>query len=59
MRFTYYRFNSKFRDELLNGEIFHILAEAKIVFVIWRRHYNTMRPHSLLAYRPPAPEIIQ
>ncbi|MCL5778975.1 transposase, partial [Limibaculum sp. FT325] len=24
----------------------------------WRRHYNTVRPHSTLAYRPPAPEVI-
>ena len=22
----------------------------------WRRHYNTIRPHSSLGYRPPAPE---
>jgi putative transposase len=21
----------------------------------WRVHYNTVRPHSLLGYRPPAP----
>jgi putative transposase len=24
----------------------------------WRRHYNTVRPHSALNYRPPAPEAI-
>jgi hypothetical protein len=24
----------------------------------WRRHYNTMRPHSALGYRPPAPEAV-
>jgi glycerol-3-phosphate dehydrogenase len=24
----------------------------------WRVHYNTIRPHSALGYRPPAPEII-
>jgi len=24
----------------------------------WRRHYNTVRPHSALGYRPPAPETI-
>jgi putative transposase len=52
-------FNSKLRDELLNGEIFYTLAEAKIVIEIWRRHYNTKRPHSSLGYRPPAPEVIQ
>ncbi|TCK19742.1 transposase InsO family protein [Ancylobacter aquaticus] len=51
-------FNSKLRDELLNGEIFYILAEAKIVIESWRHHYNTERPHSSLGYRPPAPEVI-
>ena len=24
----------------------------------WRHHYNTIRPHSSLGYRPPAPETI-
>jgi transposase InsO family protein len=38
-------FNSKLRDELLNGEIFDTLKEAKIVIESWRRHYNTIRPH--------------
>ena len=38
-------FNSKLRDELLNGEIFYTLKEAKIVIEAWRRHYNTIRPH--------------
>ena len=23
----------------------------------WRRHYNTIRPHSSLGYKPPAPEV--
>ncbi len=48
-------FNSKLRDELLNGEIFPRLAEARIVTEGWRRYYNTKRPHSSLGYRPPAP----
>lgn len=52
-------FNSKLRDELLNGEIFYSLAEARIVIESWRRHYNTERPHSSLGYRPPAPEAVQ
>ncbi len=52
-------FNGKFRDELLNGEIFYTLKEAKILIEQWRRHYNTIRPHSSLNYRPPAPEAIQ
>ena len=25
----------------------------------WRRHYNTVRPHSSLGYRPPAPQTIE
>jgi len=48
-------FNSKLRDELLNGEIFYSLAEAQIVIEQWRRYYNTDRPHSSLGYKPPAP----
>jgi putative transposase len=51
-------FNSKLRDELLNGEIFYSLKEARIIIEAWRRHYNTIRPHSALAYRPPAPEVV-
>ena len=48
-------FNSKLRDELLNGETFYSLAEARIVIEGWRVHYNTQRPHSSLGYKPPAP----
>jgi transposase InsO family protein len=48
-------FNGKLRDELLNGEIFYSLKEAKVVIEQWRKHYNTKRPHSALGYRPPAP----
>ena len=51
-------FNGKLRDELLNGEIFYTLAEARILIERWRRHYNTVRPHSSLGYRPPAPLTI-
>jgi transposase InsO family protein len=49
-------FNGKLRDECLNGEIFYSLKEATVVIEQWRRHYNTMRPHSALNYRPPAPQ---
>ena len=48
-------FNARFTDELLNGEIFYSLREAQIIIEQWRRHYNTVRPHSSLGYRPPAP----
>jgi transposase InsO family protein len=49
-------FNSKLRDELLNGEIFYTLREAQVLTGMWRRHYNTLRPHSSLGYKPPAPQ---
>ena len=45
--------------ELLNGEIFYTLKEARIVIERWRHHYNTVRPHSSLGYKPPAPEVLQ
>ena len=51
-------FNGKFRDELLNGEIFDTLLEARVITEQWRKYYNTKRPHSSLNYRPPAPEAI-
>jgi transposase InsO family protein len=51
-------FNSKLRDELLNGELFYTLAEARIVIESWRRHYNTQRPHSSFGYKPPAPHAL-
>ena len=49
-------FNGKLRDELLNVEVFDTLWEAKVLAERWRREYNQRRPHSALAYRPPAPE---
>ena len=49
-------FNGKLRDELLNGEIFYTLKEARVLIERWRQHYNRVRPHSSLGYRPPAPE---
>jgi len=51
-------FNGKLRDELLNGEIFYSLREAQILIERWRQHYNTIRPHSSLGYRAPAPKTI-
>ena len=50
-------FNARLRDELLDGEIFYSLAEARILIESWRRHYNTERPHGSLGYKPPAPEV--
>jgi putative transposase len=48
-------FNSKLRDELLKVGLFDGLTEAQVLTERWRRHYNTVRPHSSLDYRPPAP----
>ena len=52
-------FNGKFRDELLNCEIFDTLFEAKVLIEEWRKEYNTFRPHSALGYLPPAPETVE
>ncbi len=51
-------FNGKLGDELLDGEIFYSLKEAQVLIERWRYHYNTVRPHSALGYRPPAPQAI-
>jgi putative transposase len=52
-------FNGKLRDELLAREQFDTLLESKVLIERWRRHYNTVRPHSSLGYRAPVPEAIQ
>jgi transposase InsO family protein len=51
-------FNGKLRDELLDREIYYTLREAQVVIENWRRQYNTVRPHSSLGYRPPAPQAM-
>ena len=51
-------FNSRLRDEFLNGEIIYTLKEAKVLIGWWRDHYNTIRPHSSLGYKPPAPRTV-
>ena len=51
-------FNGKLSDELLAGEVFDTLLEARVLIERWRVLYNTVRPHSSLGYRPPAPEVI-
>jgi hypothetical protein len=48
----------KLRDECLNQEIFYSLKEAQVVIGQWRKHYNTVRPHSSIGYRPPAPQTM-
>ena len=51
-------FNARLRDELLDGEVFYTLREAEVVIESWRCHYNTVRPHASLGFRPPAPEVL-
>ena len=51
-------FNGKLADMLLEREVFDTLHEAKVLIERWRQHYNTIRPHSSLGYRPPAPVTI-
>ena len=51
-------FNSKLRDEFLDREVLYTQKEARVLIEAWRRHYNTVRPHSSLGYRPPAPETL-
>jgi transposase InsO family protein len=52
-------FHGRLRDELIDREIFDTLLEAKVLIERWRNEYNTVRPHSSLRYRSPAPEAIQ
>jgi len=47
-------FNSRFRDELLNRELFTGLEDARWVVDRWRLDYNHHRPHSSLDYQTPA-----
>jgi transposase InsO family protein len=47
-------FNSRFRDELLDREMFHNLAEAKLLSQDYKLDYNHHRPHSSLDYMTPA-----
>jgi len=48
-------FNGRLRDECLNTESFHTLKEAQVILEQWWHHYNHIRPHTSLGYKPPAP----
>ena len=39
--------------------VFHSLREVQVLAERWRVHYNTIRPHSSLGYKSPAPETWQ
>ena len=47
-------FNSRFRDELLDRELFTSLVEAKALVADYVGSYNNERPHSALRYATPA-----
>ncbi len=47
-------FNGRFRDGCLNQHWFRDLADARQIIDAWRQHYNAVRPHSSLGYKPPA-----
>jgi len=51
-------FNGKCRDEFLDRELLDTLLETRVLTARWRQEYNQVRPHSVLGYRPPAPEAI-
>lgn len=48
------RFNGSMRDELLNGEEFDSLTEARVVIATWVEEYNTLRPHRGLGMMTPS-----
>ena len=51
-------YNARMRDEFLNRELFGNLYEAQVLTRRWMEYYNTVRPHSSLGGRPPAPQAI-
>ena len=45
-------------NELLDGEILNTLRDKlETVIESLRRHFNAIRPHESLGYKPPAPEV--
>ena len=51
-------FNGKIRDGFLNRELFDTMFEVEALTKLWVQEYNTVRPHSSLGYKPPAPQMI-
>jgi transposase InsO family protein len=51
---------SKRGNPAKNGhcEISCTLRQAQMAIESWRQHYDTMRPHSSLGYKPLAPEVV-
>ena len=52
-------FNSRMRDEFLNGELFGNMYEARVLTGRWVRYYNKIRPHSSLRGKAPQTIIYQ
>jgi hypothetical protein len=52
-------FNGRFRDELLNLELFASTSEARVLSEKWRREYNEQRPHGALSYQTPQQVLAQ
>ena len=48
------RFNGTMRNEILNGEEFDSVLEARVVIDDWLVTYNTLRPHRGLGMLTPA-----
>jgi len=49
-------FHARMWDEFLNGELFGNLYEAKVLTNRWVHYYNTVRQHSSLCGKTPAPQ---
>lgn len=47
------RFHRSLRDELLNGESFDSVLEARVLLDAWLDEYNNVRPHRSLGLRTP------
>lgn len=48
------RFNGTMRNELLNGELFHTVTEARVVIADWADRFNHDRPHRGHRMKTPA-----
>lgn len=46
-------FNGRLRDEPLNDTLFTSLAQARVSIAPWRADYNTIGPHSQIAWQMP------
>ena len=55
---VYGRYQRWVRNKLLDRKIFYTAKEEHVLIESWRNYYNTIRSHSSLGYRPPAPETV-